>query len=243
MEDRKNIQEELREIAPLLQNTPKTNVFRVPDGYFTELPSLISEKTHTLQFSNTRVPYATPDGYFDDLPGIIMKKIAGTSMADGEAELSGIAPILAGISRKNVFSVPDNYFNALDLTPYNKNVNEPQARVVPLKKRSWYTYASAAIISGLILLGGFAWLKDNNYHHQFNKVKNTDMQAAVSTISDAEISHFLDHQVVMPEQGAGSMEEFHEPDVNEVINNMSNQEIMEYLNNNKEPGETMVTDI
>ncbi|MEX6690802.1 hypothetical protein QTN47_25060 [Danxiaibacter flavus] len=243
MEDRKNIQEELREIAPLLQNTPKTNVFRVPGGYFTELPSLISEKTHTLQFSNTRVPYAAPHGYFDDLPGIIMKKIAETSAVSSEEELSEIAPTLVTIGRKNVFSVPDNFFSALDITPYNKDVDEPQARIVPLKRRNWYTYASAAIISGLILLGGFAWLKDNNYHHQFNKVKNTDMQAAVSTISDAEISHFLDHQVVMPEQGAASMEEFHEPDVNEVINNMSNQEIMEYLDNNKEPGETVVTDI
>lgn len=242
MEDRKNIQEELREIAPLLQNIPKTNVFRVPDGYFTELPSLISEKTHTLQFSNTRVPYMVPDGYFNDLPRTIMKKIAGTGIANNEDELSEVAPTLAEISRKNVFSVPDNYFGALDITPY-RDVNEPQTRIVPLKKRSWYTHASAAIISGLILLGGFAWLKNSNYHHQFNKVKNTDMQAAVSTISDAEISHFLDHQVVMPEPGAASMEEFHEPDVNEVINNMSNQEIMEYLDNNKEPGELVVTDI
>ncbi len=243
MEDRKNIQEELREIAPLLQNAPKTNVFRVPDGYFTELPSLISEKTFTLHFINTRVPYKIPDGYFDHLPHAIMKKITEAKVSSDEDELVAIAPVLAGISRKNVFSVPGNYFDALDLTPYNRNVNEPQARVVPLKKRSWYTYASAAIISGLILLGGFAWLKDSNYHHQFNKVKNTDMQEAVSTISDAEISHFLEHQVVMPESGAGSMDELHEPDVNDVINNMSSQEIMDYLENNKEPGEMAVTDI
>jgi hypothetical protein len=52
-----------------------------------------------------------PEGYFDQLTVAILTKIKPSPASETEAELQGVAPLLAKISRRNVFELPKGYFD------------------------------------------------------------------------------------------------------------------------------------
>ncbi len=55
-------------------------------------------------------PYTVPDAYFENLPAAILAKVKLQQPA-GNEELQTLSPLLASLSRKMPYSVPDNYFN------------------------------------------------------------------------------------------------------------------------------------
>jgi hypothetical protein len=60
-------------------------------------------------------PYRVPNGYFEGLAGSILLRIR-EEKASSEDEIASLSPLLAGISRKMPFEVPDNYFNSTNLS-------------------------------------------------------------------------------------------------------------------------------
>jgi hypothetical protein len=59
------------------------------------------------------MPYKVPAGYFDDLPGLILMRIRTmNAMSPGE-ELQVISPLLAGLKKEMPYSVPPDYFETL----------------------------------------------------------------------------------------------------------------------------------
>jgi hypothetical protein len=55
--------------------------------------------------------FSVPDGYFDGLANSILAKIKGEMAVSASEEIAGLSPLLAGISRKIPYSIPDNYFS------------------------------------------------------------------------------------------------------------------------------------
>ena len=56
--------------------------------------------------------YHVPEGYFEGFAASVLAKIKGTGNFSGPAEeIALLSPLLAGISRKMPYSVPDNYFS------------------------------------------------------------------------------------------------------------------------------------
>ncbi len=57
--------------------------------------------------------FTVPDGYFENFSATVLSKIKGTDAASVIDELAELSPVLAGLSKKMPFSVPENYFLSL----------------------------------------------------------------------------------------------------------------------------------
>jgi hypothetical protein len=94
-----------------LDKIAKINAFKVPQNYFDELPLSIQQRIELDEEPNLILPktqiLSTPEGYFDGLSSKIFAKI-------GQIEQKSIN--LEALERVNVFKVPDDYFQNLELT-------------------------------------------------------------------------------------------------------------------------------
>jgi len=92
-----------------LDKIAKVNVFKVPKNYFENLTASILIKTQNKN-NNTqqppKVPFAMPDGYFEGLSTKIMGRIEQIEKKNIDLET---------LERVNVFGVPENYFQELEL--------------------------------------------------------------------------------------------------------------------------------
>lgn len=92
-----------------LDKIAKVNVFKVPKNYFENLTASILIKAQS-QNSNTqqqaKVPFTMPDGYFEGLSAKIMGRIEQIEKKSIDLET---------LERVNVFKVPENYFQELEL--------------------------------------------------------------------------------------------------------------------------------
>jgi len=169
------IYNELKELNSWLADISNINVFTVPDGYFS---SLSSDMLHIVKDQNTinelDIPVLdmkVPDGYFDGLADVIMGKIK----LEEAGNLSEPA-FLPALTRKNVFSVPEGYFEGLAENILMKLPQQP-AKLVAMKPRaSFFKYALAAAITGVL---GFSLFS------VFNKKTGTEtMSQQTSTVID-----------------------------------------------------------
>jgi hypothetical protein len=81
MDTRKHIYDELKEINSLLPLDKGTEV------------------------------YAVPEGYFEGFAASVLQKIKNRQIDNVSDELTSLSPLLAGISKKMPFAVPENYFS------------------------------------------------------------------------------------------------------------------------------------
>ncbi len=97
-----NIEQELKEIAPILAAIPKENPYQIPMNYFDGLEGSITSAVYGMQLGTIAKenPFEVPMNYFEALPELIEKRIAGMQ--------------LEGIPKENPFEVPANYFERLD---------------------------------------------------------------------------------------------------------------------------------
>ena len=87
-----------------------------------------------LPSSGDKNPYAVPEGYFEGLAGSILAKIKEQD-APAAAEIASLSPLLAGISRKMPYSLPDQYFDkGLQDLPYLIG-EDPHSAILDLVER------------------------------------------------------------------------------------------------------------
>jgi len=124
MEINSDILNELKDISPVLGAMEKINVFTVPEGYFERLSQDIlmpvKEENRVLQTVPSVAVKNVPQGYFDSLADAILNKIKAQDIAT--AELKEVSPVVAGISKQNIFTVPAGYFEQLSDEVVN-NIN------------------------------------------------------------------------------------------------------------------------
>ncbi len=110
MTPKQTISAELMELSPLLASVPKVNVFQTPEGYFDTLGlDLMLSGMGGKRRSPVEV-LIVPDGYFNSLPSTILNRIKSDAVGE---ETNQISPAVAGIGNRNVFSLPDQYFDRL----------------------------------------------------------------------------------------------------------------------------------
>jgi len=118
MNSRINILNELRGISPALASLPFKQPYQdVPEGYFEGLADEIllkvrdEQKSVILADADKTGPYQVPENYFQDLPAIIMQRIKTSDKENSEGELEILSPLLKGLKKKNIFNVPQGYFD------------------------------------------------------------------------------------------------------------------------------------
>jgi hypothetical protein len=162
MSSQKNIKDELKSLQSglLLKNDP---VFSVPDGYFEGLASSVLAKVKSSEASaNTELaelssllagiskemPYSVPFSYFEqntELPPDFSK----------EPHFS----VLNSIGKKTPYKIPLGYFETLSEQMVVKTV-QPTAKVVPLFARKWMRMAAAAVVGGILFVGGYQYFDE-----------------------------------------------------------------------------------
>jgi hypothetical protein len=168
MTQKDNILQELKELNSLLADVGVQNVYMVPAGYFDKLSEQVMAKIKAIEAGNVadelnalspqlgklsrEMPYSFPKDYFETLSDNVLKIIhtAGLSAKD---ELTAISPLLSSIKKENPYSLPERYFEHLPVKNQKEEIR-PAVKVVALFKRTWFRYAAAAIVTGVIILAG-----------------------------------------------------------------------------------------
>ncbi|MBX2930707.1 MAG: hypothetical protein KF781_02030 [Chitinophagaceae bacterium] len=182
MKKSNTILEELKEISPSVAHIATTNVFTVPENYFSTFPEKIlhylKENEHLLP-TTTDTPFNIPENYFSTFPEKITKIIASQEddFSTIEKELKEVAPLLNTISKKQVYSVPENYFGTLKITKLNTNISGKETSF-----RKWIVYAAAAIFIGVSVVGIINFIQPNN---------KINIQKEFANVADEELNDFL----------------------------------------------------
>lgn len=161
MADQHNIQDELRDLNSDLPRNNSQHPFSVPEGYFDGLAASIlakvkgqvpsaanelQELSPLLAGLSRQMPYTVPEGYFAD-------NLAALPSFNQETE----SEVLSAIGKAMPYTVPQGYFEALPQQVLAK-LSRPSAKVVPLFARRWMRVAAAAVVGGVMLVGGYRLL-------------------------------------------------------------------------------------
>jgi len=169
MTQKDNILQELKELNSRLAGKTVQNVYSVPAGYFENLAAEVLARIKALEANNVakeleflspylsrlekQMPYSIPEGYFEKLPADLLNSVSKDSLTAKE-ELASISPLLSSLKKENPYTVPDGYFDSIS-SIHQKEEKQPAAKVVSLFSRTWFRYAAAAIVTGVIILAGF----------------------------------------------------------------------------------------
>ena len=164
MSSQKHIQDELRSLGSDLP-TSNNHPFSVPEGYFDGLSAAIlakvkgmdnaiqaelAELSPLLAGIPKQTPYSVPTSYFDE-------SLVGASLVLSQDE----SEVLAEVGKSMPYEVPVGYFDSFPNQLLEK-VSPPKAKVVPLFSRGWMKVATAAVIGGALLFGGYQLLSGSN---------------------------------------------------------------------------------
>jgi hypothetical protein len=178
------IANELKQIAPDV-NWPAETPFTVPAGYFDELPAaiLLQIQLEDLRSGMPAVQQnpTIPAGYFDGLPQSIMQRIKAEEPLSALAELTSLSPFLAEIPKQVPFTVPDGYFDTLQVGHLPAN----PLRVVHRNKVStWLKWTVAACLTAFIGSSAILFIINDNNH-------TTIIEKKLEDLNDQDIVEYL----------------------------------------------------
>ena len=216
------IQEELKANTPILASLWQLDVYTVPHGYFEHLATGIRARIkEEILFAapNSNIFHA-PLGYFETLADTVISRI---EIKENEvfAELENIAPSLNSINKKDVYSIPPNYFESFTVTENRKRT----AKLILFSNpRKWVSYAAAVIIAGVLVSGGFLY----NYHNSPSYIIKE-----IKKVSDEELNTYVkDHVVTLSDEAVEMRGDAKH--IQESLKLSSDDELQQYLNENTE---------
>ena len=236
MEARENILQELQGISEIVAGLGREQVFNIPAGYFDRLPSQIMARINAdelVSFGEKKEPFSLPAGYFEQLPSAILDRIRSREQSVKE-ELEEIAPLLNNISRTPVYSVPEGYFESLELTIPLK-LDRPSAKVFNFgKPKRILQYAVAACAAGILMVG--AYLVGNRSGNDdmisYKEAVKMNVAKELDALNETDIVTYLEET---PTVGYALYETPEEPNFDEYLDAASDEEINQYLNESAEP--------
>ena len=232
MENRNKILQELENISAVVATIGNTNIYTIPTNYFDTLATeiLAKIKLETLLKEGNVNPYSTPNEYFNGLADNILAKAKGSINNEVTDELNEIAPLLNTISKTEVYSIPNGYFE-------NLNTKIPAKETSKLisfgNTRKWFAYAAAALVVGVLTFGGIKYMQTNKTSAAFEKIvaktSNEEIQQYLETNPATEIASTHIH-IEETNDGSGLFEGTSEEELHQYLKDQPS--LVE--NNNKE---------
>ncbi len=237
MEKNVEIMNEMKQISGVVAAIGNANVYTAPAGYFESLSEEVLVKVQTnVNLPVTSLPLSQPPAdYFNDLAGNILFKIKA-GVAEHEevvSELEEVAPLLNTINKRNVYSIPDDYFSSLHF--FAPAETQP-AKVVSFPKRrfSWLNYAVAAVTAGIVVAGAYLFIGDRSGNSMVANAASNITQK-ISTLSDKEITDYLNNETAEADIVPVNYKMFNSTaDIEAFLQNISTEEIKSYLGSDKE---------
>ena len=171
---------ELADLGSDLKDHSPQNIYAVPAGYFEGLADQILNRIKALAASNAKdelkylspllsdiskkMPYAVPAGFFQNLNEDVLKNISEhEDYQTSKEEIGGLSPLLSSLKNKNPYSVPSGYFEALESKvvrrPADSFGEKKETKVISITRRRWYRLAVAAVVIGIVAIGGLLFIK------------------------------------------------------------------------------------
>jgi len=257
MTQNSNILQELNDLKSILVKVAPQNVYTVPEGYFDGLADQVLNQIKAMEAVNAaeelaylspvlskisrEMPYTLPEGYFEGLEENLMQSVRESNDylqkeslgQTAKEELETLSPLLSGLKKQMPFSVPQGYFETLPtgshgLHEASAKTNKPETKVVLLTSRNWFRYAAAAIITGVIALGGFMYFNSRN---QVDPVEQPYawVKKSIKKVDKAAIDAFVklaDEE--LPDQSVASNPVKPE-EIKELMKDVSDKEIQDFL--------------
>lgn len=193
MLERENILNELNALSPLMASVPHVNVYKVDENYFDEIRAELQARIIASNFIAPQHNLDVPTDYFENLPSNILAKIKAQGSSDVLAEMKELSPLIASIGNKNIYTVPQGYFEKLAM------LKTTSAKVVKMGSRSVFKYAAAAVVIGLIGFGAMKFIASSKTNSETlavvkeaNKILETNsFDATFASVSDKDIEKYL----------------------------------------------------
>lgn len=167
-----------------------------------------------------QMPYHVAEGYFEDFPETVLEK----------ANIG----LLYNIDKPN-FQVPDHYFKGFaDQILIKAKASDlvERAKVIPMRRmRNLVTYLAAAMLTGIMVTGSFMF-SDKTQANDFEKYKSLDIPSTLDQVTEADLNAYLDSNPVVSTEDLAENEAVSLPNTHEKIQNLSNEKLHHYLNEN-----------
>ena len=213
--------EELSSMSPVLLSLKSKNVFSIPDNYFDTINDSIIFSIKKLGKDNfqeelanlspllfslkNKNVFTVPHNYFEVTSSAILAKLKNNNIDNSDEELKTLSPLLRSLKKENVFSFPDNYFESFADNVY-KTLTPQSAKVVTINsKKSWWKYAAAAIVTGVIAVSSLLVFNTSSPKNSnvtaalpdyiktsFQYKTEDDLNAGIAKLSDADIIKYLE---------------------------------------------------
>ena len=232
---------ELAELGSGLKDHNPQNIYTVPAGYFEGLAVQILNRIKALEATNAKdelkylspllssiskeMPYSVPPGFFQNLSEDVLKIISEQEdYQTSEEEIESLSPLLSSLKNKKTYSAPTGYFERLET-----KIEKKETKVISISRRSWYRLAIAAVVIGIVVIGGLLFIKSG----QVNPVDNPHawIEKNVKKVDQAKIDEFVSlanddsSEKVDNESDAAKKAE-----IKELMKDVSEKEIEEFLN-------------
>ena len=241
MTSRNTILNELQDLGSTIAKISPQNLYEVPDGYFEGLANQILNRIKALEAStpneeleflspvlhniSKEIPFMVPAGYFENLGERLIQGIREhADYQTSDEEISSLSPSLSSISKKSPYSVPAGYFDILNTAIENKK----EAKVISITNRKWYRVAAAAVIVGVVAIGGLLFINpkqiDPNKNPQAWVKKNVN-----KNVSQEQLADFVS-LAKGNENNIDLTDNIKTDEIKELMIGVSEKEIQEFLN-------------
>ena len=230
---------EPNELPDELVNIRYINIYTAPANYFDELAEDIIGKVHLPLLADAPLS-VPPSGYFDNLPAAILQKIKNIPVQnDVQKELEEIEPLLTTISKANVYRVPDGYFDSFEvMLPVTK---KPVSVIKMRRSKTWMSYAAAAVVTGIIAISIIFFTE------QKHDGDGTNYTQALAKVTDNDLSDYLDQTSQDADIISATQDDNEKIDGESLfklmLNNVSDNELENYLNENNDGDEKNIKGI
>ena len=202
-----------------------------------EIPEELKDIAPALAGIDFQQPYKVPAGYFENLAGQIMLRIRLENAGSAKEELEIISPFLSGLSKKMPFSTPEGYFDTLTPgIRSTENENREPARVVKMfQPRRTFRLAAAAVTVGIIGIAAWLFMREpatNQYATKTDTEVQKELKNKVGEISENELANFVEANTNITFTDSTSMAEIGEEDVKLMLADIPDQELEKYLDQN-----------
>ena len=241
MTNRNTILKELRDLESSLGSYNPQNIYTVPNGYFEGLPTQILNRIKAFEAADAReelaylspllsnvskeMPYSVPAGFFQNLSEDILQRVSEyADYQTSEEEIETLSPLLSGLKNKNPYSVPAGYFETLETKTEKK-----ETKVISITNRRWYRLAVAAVIIGIVSIGGLLFI--NQSQPDVNKNPRAWVNKNVNKkVSQEKIDEFVklaeDETINATEESDATKQ----AEIKELMKDVPEKEIEDFLN-------------
>lgn len=220
------------ELPEILQSLRNSSVFEVPEGFFQQFSERVLEKIHEndLEVKTQREDFEFPEilsglrnvnvfkvpvGYFEQLSGQVFEGVHPEAVTDQSIldKSDEIGPLLTELKNRNVFTVPNRYFAQLPKNILSAVSHRSAGKVIVMTHRKgWIRYAVAAALAGIVTMLSVQYFI--NQHAEESAAATAQMMAK------------------LPSYVKESLKYKNEEDLNAGIAQLSDAEIIKYLEKN-----------